>query len=181
MIFTETKLKDAYIIELEKLGDERGFFARSWCQKEMESHGLNTKLRQANISLSKDRRTLRGLHLQKAPFREAKLIRCTKGALHDVIVDLRKDSPSFMQWIGVELTSENYKMLYVPEGFAHGFLTLENNTEASYQVSQFYTPEAEVGIRWNDPSLEIKWPFAPKVMSEKDKGHPDFNPDVINW
>ena len=176
MIFTETKLPGAYLIDIEKREDERGFFARSWCQKEFEAHGLVPRVAQANISFNKYKGTLRGMHYQAAPFAETKLVRCTRGAIYDVIVDLRPDSPTCMQWLGVELTAENYKMLYVPEGFAHGFQTLIDNTEATYQVSQFYTPEAEGGLRYNDPTFNIDWPLEVQVISDKDRNWPDFRP-----
>jgi dTDP-4-dehydrorhamnose 3,5-epimerase len=174
VIFTETKLKGAFIIELELRKDERGFFARTWCKREFEAHGLVREMVQANVSFNKKRGTLRGMHYQVAPYEEAKLVRCTRGAIYDVIIDLRQDSPTYKQWIGVELTSENYQMIYVPENFAHGFLTLEDNTEVTYQVSQFYSPESERGIRYNDPVFGIKWPIQVEVISDKDKTWPDY-------
>jgi dTDP-4-dehydrorhamnose 3,5-epimerase len=174
MIFTETKLKGAFIIEIEKLEDERGFFGRSWCANEMKKHGINVNVLQANISFNKCKGTLRGMHYQVAPHQEAKLVRCSRGSIYDVIIDLRKNSPTFKQWIGVELTQDNYKMLYVPEDFAHGFITLEDNCEISYLMSEFYVPGAGATIRWNDPLFNIKWPFEPIVISEKDKNQPDF-------
>lgn len=174
MIFTETKLKGAFIIEVEKKEDERGFFGRSWCAKEMEDHGLNVNIRQANISFNKTKGTLRGMHYQIAPHQEAKLVRCSGGSIYDVIIDLRKDSATFKHWIGVELTQENYKMLYVPEDFAHGFITLEDNCEISYLMSEFYVPGAAATIRWNDPLFKIEWPLEPAVMSEKDRTQADF-------
>lgn len=174
MIFKETKLKGAFEIEIKKLEDERGFFGRSWCANEMAEHGLNSVIKQANTSFSITKGTIRGMHFQKSPYQESKLIRCTKGAILDVIIDLRPDSPTFKQWIGVELTESNYKMLYVPEDFAHGFMTLENNSEVTYLVSQFYTPGAEAGIRWNDPDFGINWPLEPTVISEKDRNHPNY-------
>lgn len=174
MIFIETKLKGAYLIEIEKLEDVRGFFARTWCRKEFEEHDLNSQLVQANVSFSKRKGTLRGMHYQVAPYEESKLVRCTSGAIFDVIIDLRQDSPTYKQWLGVELTSENYKMLYVPENFAHGFQTLKDNTEVIYQVSQFYSPESERGIRYNDPAFGIKWSIDVQVISDKDKSCPDY-------
>ncbi len=174
MIFTETKLKGAFEIEIKKLTDERGFFGRSWCANEMEDHGLKASLRQANTSFSNKKGTLRGMHYQMDPYQETKLIRCTRGAILDVIIDLRPNSSTFKQWIGVELTQDNYKMLYVPEDFAHGFITLEDNCEVTYLVTQFYTPGAEKGIRWNDPLFNIAWPFEPVLISEKDKTHPNY-------
>ena len=177
MIFHETKLKGAFVIELERKEDERGFFARAWCQKEFEAHDLKRNLVQANVSYNRKRGTLRGLHYQVAPHEEAKLVRCFRGAIYDVIVDLRPDSPTYLHWIGVELTAENRCMLYVPEGFAHGFQTLEDDTEVFYQVSQFYTPGAERGVRWDDPTFAIEWPAAEqRVISEKDRNWPLFSP-----
>lgn len=175
MIFTETKLKGAFELEIKKLEDERGFFGRSWCANEMKDHGLKSNLCQANTSFSSKKGTLRGMHFQVNPYQETKLIRCTRGAILDVIIDLRPDSTTFRQWIGVELTQDNYKMLYVPEDFAHGFITLQDNTEVTYLVTQFYTPGAEKGIRWNDPFFNIQWPFEPTVISEKDKLHPNYS------
>lgn len=175
MIFTETKLKGAFIVEIKQIADERGFFGRSWCRNEMEEHGLNGNVVQANTSFSKAKGTLRGLHYQRHPYEETKFMRCTKGAIYDVIIDLRKGSPTFFEWIGVELTEDNYKMLYVPEGFAHGFITLADNSEVTYLVTQFYTPGAEAGIRFDDPQFKIKWPVEISTISEKDKSHPDFN------
>ncbi|HIP52511.1 MAG TPA: dTDP-4-dehydrorhamnose 3,5-epimerase [Chromatiales bacterium] len=174
MKFTETKLPGAFIIDIEKRRDDRGFFARGWCQKEYEAQGLTARIAQANISYSKRKGTLRGMHYQLAPHEEAKVVRCTRGALYDVIVDLRKDSPTFRQWVGVELTQENHRMLYVPEGFAHGFITLQDDTEAYYLVSEFYTPGAEQGVRYNDPAFGIEWPEEPAVMTDKDRSWPDF-------
>jgi dTDP-4-dehydrorhamnose 3,5-epimerase len=174
MKFRETELKGAFIIDLEKREDERGFFARSWCQKEFEEHGLTPTVVQANISYNKKKGTLRGMHYQAAPYEETKLVRCTRGAIVDVIIDVRPKSATFRKWIGVELTASNYTMLYVPEGFAHGFQTLEDDTEVVYQVSQFYTPGAERGIRWNDPAFQIKWPGPVETTSDKDANWPDF-------
>ncbi len=169
MIFKETNLKGAFIIEIEKKVDNRGFFARTWCRKEFEAYDLNLQLFQANVSFSKRKGTLRGMHYQVAPYEESKLVRCTSGAIFDVIIDLRPDSPTYRQWLGMELTSENYKMLFVPKNFAHGFQTLKDNTEVIYQVSQFYSPESERGIRYNDPTFGIKWPIDAQVVSDKDK------------
>jgi dTDP-4-dehydrorhamnose 3,5-epimerase len=174
MIFTETKLKGAFVLEIKKIEDERGFFGRSFCKKEMEAHGLNGNILQANVSLSKKKGTLRGMHYQLDPYQESKLIRCVRGAIFDVIIDLRKNSETYKQWFGVKLTPDNYKMLYCPEDFAHGFITLEDNSEVYYNVTQFYTPGAEAGIRWNDPAFNINWPIDPRVISDKDSSHPDF-------
>ena len=174
MIFTETRLKGAFIIQPEKLEDERGFFARTWCKREFETHGLNSNLVQCNISFNKKRSTLRGMHYQVAPHEEAKLVRCTMGGIYDVIIDLRPNSKTFKQWISVELTAENRKMIYIPEGFAHSLLTLDHNTEVFYQMSEPYAPECARGVRWNDPAFDIVWPAGVAVISEKDKHYPDF-------
>ncbi|MCB0173716.1 MAG: dTDP-4-dehydrorhamnose 3,5-epimerase [Anaerolineae bacterium] len=174
MIFTETSLKDAYIVDIQKIEDQRGFFARGWCQNEFEAQGLVPRVAQVNISYSQREGTLRGMHYQKIPYAESKLVRCIKGAFYDVIIDLRPDSPTFKQWLGVELTADNYRMLYVPEGFAHGFQTLVDHTEAFYMVSQFYTPQAESGLRYDDPAFAIQWPLEVEVISEKDKNWPDY-------
>ncbi len=174
MILIETKLKGAFIIEPERLEDDRGFFARSWCKREFEAHRLNPKLVQCNISFNKKKSTLRGMHYQVAPCEEARLVRCTMGAIYDVIIDLRPDSKTFKQWFFIELTAKDRKMFYIPEGFAHGFLTLENNTEVFYQRSECYTPECARGIRWNDPAFDIKWPADVTIISEKDAQYPDY-------
>jgi dTDP-4-dehydrorhamnose 3,5-epimerase len=174
MRFIQTNLKGAYILEPEKLEDERGFFARSWCQKEFSDRGLNPNLVQCNISFNKKKGTIRGMHLQIPPFAEAKLVRCTRGAIYDVIVDVRPDSLTYKQWIGVELTAENHKALYVPEGFAHGFQTLEDNTEVFYQMSEFYAPECARGFRWNDPTFNINWPEQVSAISVRDRECEDY-------
>jgi dTDP-4-dehydrorhamnose 3,5-epimerase len=176
MIFTETKLKGAYLIGLEKYEDERGFFARSWCMDEFKKYGLNQRVVQCNISFNKKRGTLRGMHYQVEPFAEAKLVRCTRGAIYDVIIDLRPNSDTFKQWFSIELTAENYTSLYVPEGFAHGFQTLAENTEVFYQMSEFYHPECTRGVRWDDPAFAIDWPFTPPTISLKDAQYQDFTP-----
>ena len=178
MIFTKTTVNDAYIVELDKREDHRGFFARTWDKNEFEEHNLNSNLVQCNVSFSKKRGTLRGMHYQKKPFEESKLIRCTKGKIFDVIIDLRTHSSTFKKWFGVELTQENYKMLYVPEGFAHGFQSLEDNSEIIYQVSEFYTPNSELGIHWNDPAFNITWPIEEKIITEKDNSWKVFDLDV---
>jgi len=175
VIFTETELPGAYVIELRKLQDDRGFFARSWCEKEFEEQGLVARVVQANVSFNIKKGTLRGMHYQAPPYAETKLVRCTRGAIFDVIIDLRRDSPAYMQWIGVELSADNYKMLFVPEQFAHGFQTLQDNSEVTYQVSQFYTPGSERGIRYSDPAFGIAWPLAVEVISNKDQSWPDFS------
>jgi dTDP-4-dehydrorhamnose 3,5-epimerase len=208
MIFIETKLKGAYIIELEKLEDERGFFGRSFCAREFEKHGLNPGVVQCNVSYNRKKGTLRGMHLQIGQHAEAKLVRCTMGAIYDVIVDLRPDSTTYKQWIGVELYADgprlpapgsrltadgslltahrslspnpcsqltaHYKMLYIPEGFAHGFITLEDHTEVFYQMSEFFAPDSARGYRWNDPAFNIRWPMEPIVISDRDNQYPDY-------
>jgi dTDP-4-dehydrorhamnose 3,5-epimerase len=174
MIFTETELSGAYIIDVERMSDERGFFARSWCEDEFREHGILYPPLQANVSSNPRRGTLRGMHYQLPPHEETKLVRCTRGAVYDVIVDLREESPTYGQWLGVELTADSFRMLLVPERFAHGFLTLVDNSDVFYQVSAKYAPGAERGLRWNDPSIAIKWPFQPSVVSTKDSSHPDF-------
>ena len=175
MIFEETKLAGAFIIKLEKLEDERGFFARAWCQKEFDDAGINSRVVQANLSYNEKKGTLRGMHYQVSPYQEAKLVRCFRGAIYDVIVDLRSDSPTYKDWIGVELSAQNRQVLFVPEGFAHGFQTLESQTEVFYQVSEFYTPGAEKGARYNDPAFGIDWPLPVSVISEKDAGWADHS------
>lgn len=172
MKFTETKLKGAFIIAPDLIQDERGFFARTFCRREFEEHGLNPDLVQCNISFNKQKGTLRGMHYQAAPHAEAKLVRCTAGAIYDVIVDLRRDSPTFRQWLAEELTAENHQSLYVPEGFVHGYQTLQPDTEILYQVSEFYHPPSEQGVRWNDPAFGIKWPLPVAVVSKKDSSYP---------
>lgn len=174
MIFTETKLKDAFIVDIEPHRDERGFFTRSWCAEEFETHGLDTRLAQCSISFNKKRGTLRGMHYQVEPFPEAKVVRCTMGAIYDVIIDLRPDSPTFKQWVAVELTAENRRALYVPDDFAHGFQTLVDHTEVFYQMSEFYHPECTRGVRWDDPAFGIEWPVDNKMVSLKDSEHPRF-------
>ena len=174
MIFKETKLRGAYIIELEPLEDERGFFARSFCQKEFEQHSLNFCIVQCNLSHNKRKGTLRGMHYQIPPHEEAKLMSCIRGAIYDVIIDLRPNSSTYRQWFAVELTAENYKMLYVPTGFAHGFQTLVDHTEVFYQMSEFYHPECARGVRWNDPAFGIVWPDDIRVISDRDRQYPDF-------
>ncbi len=179
MIFIETKLKGAYIFELEKQVDERGFFARSWCQRELAEHGLDTNLVQSNISLSKQAGTLRGLHYQRAPMAETKLVRCTWGEIYDVIIDLRPTSPTFLQWTAVVLSGENRRMLYVPKGFAHGFQSMVDNTEVFYQMGEFYAPAAAAGVRWNDPLFAIEWPLPVSLITAKDQAYADYSSDQL--
>jgi dTDP-4-dehydrorhamnose 3,5-epimerase len=169
MKFIETKLKGAFVIELEPRSDDRGFFARSFCQHEFEAHGLKPLIAQANISFNYRKGTLRGLHFQFPPAAETKYVRCSRGAIVDVIVDLRPESPTYLQHIAVELTADNRRGLYVPERFAHGYQVLEDNTETTYQVGEFYTPGAESGLRYSDPRLAIEWPLPATDMSDKDR------------
>lgn len=172
MIFTETRLKGAFVVDIEPLEDERGFFARSWCMEEFEKHGLNPILSQCNISFNRKRGTLRGMHYQIAPFAEAKLVRCTMGAIYDVIIDLRPDSETYKQWFSAEITAENHRALYIPEGLAHGFQTLMDDTEVFYQMSEFYHPECARGIRWDDPTFSVTWLIDTLIVSEKDNAYP---------
>ena len=174
MIFEETTLSGAYIVNAEPHKDRRGFFARTWCQKEFEKHGLNPRLVQCNISFNLKKGTFRGMHYQEAPHEEAKLVRCTMGAISDVIVDLRPDSPTFKEHLAVTLSAENRKMLYIPEKFGHGFITLEDDTEVFYQMSEFYSQESARGFRWNDPFFGIRLPLDVTVISERDRDYPDF-------
>jgi dTDP-4-dehydrorhamnose 3,5-epimerase len=174
VFFRETKLPGAFVIELQKQEDERGFFARSWCHKEFEAHGLNPRMVQCNVSFNKVKGTLRGMHYQVPPCAEAKLVRCTRGAIYDVIVDLRRESPSYKQHLSEILSSNNYKALFIPEGFAHGFQTLEDNSEVFYQMSEFYSPEHQRGLRYNDPAFEISWPIEATVISDRDRNYENF-------
>jgi dTDP-4-dehydrorhamnose 3,5-epimerase len=174
MIFHETKLPGVFEIHLEPKGDGRGLFARSWCQREFEKYGLNPITVQCNVSFNEKKGTLRGMHYQGDPHPEAKLVRCTQGSVYDVVVDLRPGSTTFKKWISVILTTANRSMIYVPEGFGHGFLTLEDRTEVFYQMSEFYYPELSRGVRWNDPAFQFDWPAQPMVMSDRDRAYPDF-------
>jgi dTDP-4-dehydrorhamnose 3,5-epimerase len=178
MRFTETPLQGAFVINLEPRGDDRGWFARFFCQREYDQHNLRRDIVQVNTSFSKYQGTLRGMHYQLAPKAEDKIVRCLRGALLDVIVDVRADSPTFLQHFSIELSAENRTMLYVPQGFAHGFITLVPDTEAFYLVTEYYSPQHERGLRYNDPKLGIQWPCEPTVISDKDRAHPDFNPDI---
>jgi len=176
MIFKETRLKGAFIIEIDKFEDKRGFFAHAFSQATFESHGLSSRVVNTNISFNTARGTLRGMHYQVAPYEETKLIRCTRGAIYDVIIDLRRDSPTYRQWIGMELTADNYRLLYVPEQFAHGFQTLEDRTEVTYQVSQVYSPDAARGVRYDDPAFRVTWPLEVEVVSDRDASWPTWSP-----
>ena len=177
MKLIETPLAGAYVIELDKRGDNRGFFARVFCTRECEKHGLVNKFVQVNNSLSGPRGTLRGMHYQLPPRAETKVVRCIQGAFWDVILDLRPESPSFGEWFGTELSAENRRMMYAPKGCAHGFITLTDDAESFYFVDEFYSPEYERGVRWNDERFSIRWPIEPCIISDKDRGHRDFDPE----
>jgi dTDP-4-dehydrorhamnose 3,5-epimerase len=174
MTFTETQLSGAFIVDPEPIEDHRGFFARTWCQREYEAHHLNPRLAQSSVSFNKKKGTLRGMHYQIPPHAEAKLVRCTRGAIYDVIIDLRPESRTFKQHVAVVLTADNRRMLYVPEGLAHGFQTLQDDTEVFYQMSEFYFPEHARGVRWNDPAFGIVWPENDPTIAERDRNYPDF-------
>ena len=177
MNFQETKLKGAFVINLDKHSDERGFFARSFCKNEFDKLGLNHDIVQINNSLSKRKGTLRGMHYQLFPKQEDKIIRCINGSIYDVIVDMRKDSDTFLKWFGIELSQVNRKALYVPKGFAHGYITLFDNSELFYLSTEYYFPDLERGIRWDDPMINIKWPVSIDEISQKDSNHPYYSPD----
>lgn len=177
MKFIETVLKGAFVIEIEKREDSRGFFARSFCKDEYAKVGLYNEIIQINNSLSKHTGTLRGMHYQLAPKQEDKIVRCIKGAIYDVIIDMREDSETFCEWFGIELNETNRRSLYVPKGFAHGNISLVDESELLYLVTEYYSPESERGIRWNDPKFNIRWPIMPVEISEKDNSHPFFDPN----
>jgi len=176
MIFTALPLAGAYVVDLEPRRDERGFFARGFCANEFAAQGLKTQIVQANLSQNIKRGTVRGMHYQRPPYAEVKLVRCTHGTIFDAIIDLRPDSPTHLRWTSVELSRENRRMLYVPEGFAHGYQALTDDSEVLYMVTQFYAPDHEAAIRWNDPRFAIRWPIADVVLSPKDAAHPDYRP-----
>ena len=175
MEFKETKLRGAYLVSIKKIADNRGYFGRAWCKDELAQHGLNPNMLQLNTALSHKKGTIRGMHYQEAPHAEAKFMRCTRGAIFDVIIDIRKDSPTRGQWFGAELTADNGMMLYAPEGFAHGYQTLADDTEMYYLTTALYAPTAARGIRYNDPSLRVEWPLPLSVISEADQKWPDFS------
>lgn len=174
MQITETQIPGASIIEAERVADERGFYALAWAKSEFTAHGLNANLAQCNFSYNHRRGTVRGMHWQAPPHAETKLVRCIQGGIYDVIVDLREDSATYRQWVGVELTAENHRALYIPEGCAHGFQTLEDATEVFYMITEYYAPAAARGMRWNDPAINVIWPLAVTVISERDAQYPDF-------
>lgn len=174
MIFKETDLKGAFTVEPERIEDERGFFARTWSEKEFSERGLDPRLAECNLSYNKKKGTLRGMHYQVAPFAQVKVVRCTAGSIYDVIVDLRQDSATFRRWEAVQLSAANRLMLYVPEGFAHGFQTLEANTEVFYQMSEIHAPDCARGVRWNDPAFAIDWPPDRRIIIRRDREYPDF-------
>lgn len=178
MEFLPTPLPGTWIIELRRHHDERGFFARTFCEQDFGDRGLCVRYRQASISFNHHRATLRGMHFQAQPHMEAKLIRCSQGAMYDVALDVRPESPTYLQWTAVELTASNGRLFYLPAGCAHGFLTLEDNTEVSYQISEDYHPELARGFRWNDKAFGIRWPIEPVVMSTRDRNYPDFVPEI---
>ena len=178
MEFESTKLAGAFVVHMQRHEDQRGYFARTWCFEEFSDQGLDCNFVQSSVSYNTHAHTLRGMHLQTPPFAENKLIRCLRGAVYDVILDLRKDSETYLQWQSVELTADNQRMLYVPHGLAHGFQTLETGSELSYHITEFFTPEHATGVRWDDPAFGIQWPQAQeRVMSEKDLEWPDFDPE----
>jgi len=176
MRFTPSALPDAVIVDVEEHVDTRGLFARTFCEEEFAVAGLPTRFVQSSVSFNTRRGTLRGLHFQAPPKPEGKVVRCTRGAIHDVVVDLRPSSPTFLRWIGVELSADNRRALYIPPGFAHGFQTLIDDSEVLYLMTEFYAPEMARGVRWNDPMFSVEWPIADPILSERDATYPDFRP-----
>ena len=174
VIISATALDGAFILDLDRRNDDRGYFARTWCQRELEQVGLNTSLVQCSVSYNLRRQTLRGMHWQAPPHAEVKIVRCTRGAIWDVIIDLRPESPTYMQHLGVELTADSARSLYIPEGMAHGFVTLADASEVFYQMSEFHDPASARGVRWNDPSFAISWPLPVSVIAERDRSYPDY-------
>ncbi len=174
MKFKETQLPGGFVLEIERRGDDRGYFARAWCQTELAAYGLDPTAVQANVGFSQRRGTLRGMHFQRAPHAEVKIVRCTRGAVFDVMIDLRPNSPAEGQWVGVELTAENGKLLYIPEGFAHGYQTLTDEAEIHYMTSKAYAPDAAAGVRYNDPAFNIAWPLEVASISDADRSWPDY-------
>lgn len=180
MIFLETKLPGAFLIKPERREDERGYFSRTWSAGEFSDSGLDPSFVECNVSYNRKRGTLRGMHYQMAPYGQPKLVRCTRGSIYDVIIDLRPNSPTILEWTSVELTEENGFLLYVPKGFAHGFQTLEDDTEVFYQMSAIHVPESAAGVRWNDPIFNIQWPDAERIIIRRDQEYPDFRPPPKN-
>jgi dTDP-4-dehydrorhamnose 3,5-epimerase len=178
VIFSPTVLEGAFILELDRRNDDRGYFARTWCQREFEQLGLNSSLVQCSVSYSRRRQTLRGMHWQASPHGEVKIVRCTRGAIWDVIIDLRPESPTYMSHLGVELTADSERALYIPEGMAHGFVTLADATEVFYQMSEFHEPASARGVRWNDPAFDIGWPVSTPILHPRDAQYPDYVPLV---
>jgi dTDP-4-dehydrorhamnose 3,5-epimerase len=178
--FAETSLAGAWVIDLERHGDERGAFARTFCEREFSEHGLPQRFPQANLSMNAKAGTLRGMHFNREPYGESKLVRCVRGALYDVIVDLRRESPTRLASYGVELSADNGRALFIPAGFAHGFLTLTDETDAYYHMGEFFQPDAARGLRWDDPALAIDWPFDPAVISDRDATYPDIDPETFD-
>lgn len=174
MIFQKTKLEGAFLLEIERFEDDRGFFALAWSQSEFAKRGLDPELAECNISFTRKKGTLRGMHYQAAPHGQVKVVRCTQGSIYDVIIDLRTGSPTFKQSVGAELSADNRRMLYVPKDFAHGFLTLADDTEVFYQMSHPFAPESSRGVRWNDPAFDISWPGPVSVINDRDRTYPDF-------
>ncbi len=176
MIFAPTPLAGAYVVEPEPREDARGLFARTWCERELAAQGLETRIAQCSASFNKRKGTLRGMHYQIPPFAETKIVRCTRGALYDVIIDLRPDSPTFTRHFAAVLSADDRKMMYVPRGFAHGFQTLEDATEVFYQISEFYSADHARGVRWDDPAFAIRWPDDERTIVDRDRTYPDFDP-----
>jgi dTDP-4-dehydrorhamnose 3,5-epimerase len=180
VIFSKARIAGAWLIDIERLGDERGFFARTWCQRELTAQGLDAEIAQESTSWNLHKGTTRGLHFQRPPHEEVKIVRCTRGAIFDVIVDIRPDSPTFRSWQGVELSADNRRAFYIPKGCAHGFQTLANETEVAYLISAFYAPEAAAGIRYNDPAFGISWPLPAAIISDNDRRWPDFSAETTD-
>jgi dTDP-4-dehydrorhamnose 3,5-epimerase len=176
MTFEETAISGVWLIELERREDSRGFFARTFCEREFAGHGLLTYFPQSNLSANRQRGTLRGMHFQNEPKPEVKLVRCIRGAIYDVVLDLRRDSLTYCKWLRFELTPENGRALYIPAGIAHGFQTLEDNTDLYYHMGEFYEPALAGGVRWNDPAFRIDWPIGSPILSDKDAAYPDYRP-----
>jgi dTDP-4-dehydrorhamnose 3,5-epimerase len=179
MIFTTTEIEGVVVVTPDQFDDERGFFARTWGLDEFEAHGLDTRVVQRNLSYNRRTGTLRGMHYQRAPHAEVKLVSCLSGAIYDVAIDLRPKSATFGKWLGAELRADTGTMLYVPEGCAHGYLALEPNSTVEYLISEFYHPESAGGVRWNDPFFAVRWPAEPTVMNDRDRSWPDFEPSLL--